>query len=184
MRFFSLFLLIVLSLGAAHAQGSRSGAAGEKSPTRRECFIRDLGELLVFDSTHLAATAERPFEIVSEHQGEAGEGGATSQVFYLGNAPKLIVMKYAGPWSRIRERYFLGDSADFVVERDELYFDQPLPDRAAPPPPVVSHVPRIYYFCGGRLFQGGDPEIARNMIATRRRVLKETLNRPRRSGTD
>lgn len=183
MRISSLLLVIGLPLSVAHAQDSRAGAGGAKTSQRRECFIRDLGEMLVFDSTRLSSTPERPFEIVTQHEGEGGEGEATSQVFYLGKQPRLVIVKYAGPWSRVRERYFLGDSADFVVERDELYFDEPLRDRKAPLPPVVSHVPRVYYFCGGRLFQGGDPEIARNMIATRNRLLKQIQNAPRPSGS-
>ena len=177
MRVFSLVLLVALPLGAATAQDSRSGGAATKPSATRECFIRDLGELLVFDSTHLAVTEEQPFEMRGPG---AGEGEATSQVFLLAGRPKLILMKYYGPWSRVRERYFLGDSADFVVERDEVYFDEPLRNRQGPLPPIVSHVPSTYYFCGGKLFQGGNPAIARTLIITRTRVLKEIQNAPGR----
>jgi hypothetical protein len=123
----------------------------------------------VLDSTHLAATEVRPFEV---NRDEAGEGDATSQVFYLGNSPRLIVMRYSGRWSKVSERYFLGDSADFVVERDEVYYDRPVRGEVDPPPEIVSRVPSTYYFCGGRFLQGGERAIARLMVTTRDRVLK------------
>jgi hypothetical protein len=176
MRILSLLLIMAAPLSVAHAQDSRPGAGGANPGQRRECFIRDLGELLVFDSTHLSATPERSFKIITKHEGEGGEGEATSQVFYLGKQPKLVVMKYDGPWSKVRERYFLGDSGDFVVERNELYFDEPLRGRTGPLPPVVSRVPSTYYFCAEKLFQGGNRAIAGDMIATRNRVLKQIQN--------
>lgn len=142
--------LVLITTATGLREGSRPANPQRAAQEKRDCSLFHLGELLNLDSTKLRrakATA------IPEQHAE----GARAQAYFDGNAPRIVVATFFGESGRSTERYFIGDSLDFVVDREEMYYRQPLD---ASKISYVSRVHTVYYFCGGSLVQAHSPGVA------------------------
>ena len=74
--------------------------------------------------------------------------GAEVTVYYASHAPRLIVATFFGETGRATNRYYLRDTATFVLEREELDYARPISVERRPR--IVSRVKSVTYFCEGQ----------------------------------
>ena len=116
-----------------------TAALSVTSAQRSGCDPRVLGEAVVADTTRLRHVEISP-------SGESAEGSAID-VYYDGAKPRVVVVAYFGETGKAVTRFFLRDSANFVQERENVYYARPI---GVGKTEVMSRVRQVAYFCNGK----------------------------------
>ncbi len=124
---------------------SGAGFRGTVPPVTRASFIADsctiesLGRAAAADTSRL-----RRISLKSAPSASA-EGGETT-AYYDGDQPRVIVTTYFGETGRATVRYYLAGRNQYLVEREELRYAEPISVQSHP---IVSiRIPSTVYICG------------------------------------
>lgn len=114
---------------------------GSATQIQQTCSMETLGRALAVDTAGLRKHhREGPSPGTSE--------GMSLTVFSFGRTPRVIHASYMGETGRLDLRYYLLDSASFVVDRDEVRYARPITKSHAR---VASRIRNFAYYCDGKL---------------------------------
>jgi hypothetical protein len=103
------------------------------------CTIERLGRAAAADTSRLRRVK------LESAPSESAEGGETT-AYYDGDQPRVIVTNYFGETGRAVVRYYLASRDQYVVQREELRYAEPISVQSHP---VVSvRIPSTLYVCG------------------------------------
>lgn len=135
----------LLLCSGAFAVTIGAGFRGTVRPATRaslvadSCTIESLGRAAAADTARL-----RRVNLKSAPSASA-EGGETT-AYYDGDQPRVIVTNYFGETGRAVVRYYLAGRDQYLVQREELRYAEPISVQSHP---IVSiRIPSTVYICG------------------------------------
>lgn len=135
-------LLLVLTCVVIACMGSSAGrrSAGTPRSLPDTCSAESLGRVFATDTSHLQ-------RVRREGPSAGSTEGMALTVYYLDRSPKVIAVEYLGETGAVSTTYFLRTAQDFVADREQLEYSQPV---SMGEPVIISRLREITYFCGGK----------------------------------
>lgn len=152
--------VVVTIAGLVSAHTSRGYARA--TTTTRTCDLAALGAAVAIDTSRLMKSSAR---FVSS---ESSEGGMVT-AYTDANTVRALVLTFFGEQGRAVSRYYLTQSGDFVLIQEELRYAAPLSMEQSPR--IVSRLPQIGYWCGGKLLR----QLPDNSLADAKQALDSAL---------
>ncbi len=146
--FLTSFAVVLAALASARAPRGQASAA----ITPRTCDVSALGAAVAIDTGKMTRSRAR-FPSVESTE------GAVITSYSEATKIKALVLTFFGEQGRVVSTYYIAGPGDFVLVQEELRYAAPISLEQRPR--VVSRLPEVAYWCGGkRLHQLPDGSIA------------------------